>query len=54
MNNLFTSGIYALGLNWVMFHCFNSFIVILLINFNVFLLRLLLSDIYIVLFFKKL
>ncbi len=34
MNNLFTSGIYALGLGWVMFHCFNSCIGILLINFN--------------------
>jgi len=34
MNNLFTSGIYALGLNWVTFRCFNSCIGILLINFN--------------------
>jgi hypothetical protein len=34
MNNLFTSGIYALGLSWVMFRCFNSCIGINLINFN--------------------
>lgn len=37
MNNLFTSGIYALGLGWVMFHCFNSYIGFLLINFNAFI-----------------